>query len=45
MKGDSVLVQQTGKPRAVKIEKGIEDDFIVEIKSNTIPLESLIIVQ
>ncbi|HZG26168.1 MAG TPA: efflux RND transporter periplasmic adaptor subunit, partial [Chitinophagaceae bacterium] len=24
MKGDSVLVQQTGKPRAVKIEKGIE---------------------
>jgi HlyD family secretion protein len=45
MKGDSVLVQQAGKTRAIKIEKGIEDDQMVEIKPNSIPSTSLIIIR
>jgi multidrug resistance efflux pump len=45
MKGDSVMIKQAGKIQAIKIEKGIEDDQMVEIKRNPIPSTSLIIVQ
>jgi multidrug efflux pump subunit AcrA (membrane-fusion protein) len=45
MKGDTVLVQQAEKTRAIKIEKGIEDDQMVEIKPNSIPSTSLIIIR
>ena len=45
LKGDSVLIKQAGKTQAIKIEKGIEDDQVVEIKPNSIPSTSLIILQ
>lgn len=43
LKGDSVMIKHAGATQAIKIEKGIEDDFIVEIKPNNIPPTSLII--
>jgi multidrug efflux pump subunit AcrA (membrane-fusion protein) len=45
LKGDSVMIKQAGKTQAIKIEKGIEDDQMVEIKPNSIPSTSLIILQ